>query len=144
MNLVARMYYGPWRHKRHDAVADMLVREAAKTDGAAAAKGEEDKQVRYPAKGGVRVTTFAVETFGRLGDEAEVVLAELAAVRRRNLERGLPAGCALWKWRTRTLRAAARVDPERGTHPMLPHDTRAESGQVGGEIGQGGRGAVRP
>ena len=102
--------------------------------------------MRYPARDGLRVTTFAVETFGRLGQEAEVVLTELAAaVRRRNLSRGLPAGCPLRRWRARlsglvargfarTLRAAARVDPERGTHPRLPveEESRADSGLRGG------------
>ena len=102
------------------------MKDAARSDGAAAAKGEEDNQVRYLARNGLRVTTFAVETFGRLGQEAEVVLTELAAaVRRRNLSRGLPAGCPLRRWRARisglvargfarTLRAAARVQRESG------------------------------
>ena len=88
---------------------------------------------------------IAVETFGRLGHEAETVLAKLAAaVRRRNISRGLPAGCALRRWRARisglmarafarALQAAVRLDLERGTRPRAAEDARAVSNNEPGE-----------
>ena len=76
------------------------VRAAAQTDGG----GKENKQMRYLA-------SFVVETFGRLGKEAEVVQAELAAaVRRRNLSRGVPAGCPLRRWRARRGRERVQLE----------------------------------
>ena len=62
--------------------------------------------------------------------------------RRGLLSMGLPAGCSLRDWRARisalvarafarTLRAAARVDPERGTRPLLASETCAVSGREG-------------
>ena len=76
--------------------------KAATTDGAAARIAEDDKQRRYPPSGGVAVTTFAAETFGRLGLEAEALLGELAAATaRRNLARCMPPGRHLRRWRAR-------------------------------------------
>ena len=80
--------------------APSYVEEVAATDGACAAEAERSKQRRYPPAGGTVVTTFAVETFGRLRAEAEGLLAEASlAVRRRNLARGHPAGKPLQRWR---------------------------------------------
>eukprot|EP00973_Karenia_brevis_P011114 1504520-Karenia_brevis.AAC.1 len=46
------------------------------------------------------VTTFAVETFGCLGEPAETLLGELAwAAQRRNIGKGHPPGKPLRRWR---------------------------------------------
>ena len=70
--------------------------------------------------GGLTVTTFAIETYGRMGTEAETALQEAAAAaKRRNLSRGHPAGRPLQAWRAtisatlakgivRAIRSAAR------------------------------------
>ena len=42
---------------------------------AAATVAEKDKQQRYPPAGGRVVRTFAMETWGRLGNEAEETLS---------------------------------------------------------------------
>ena len=84
---------------RHPCAQDALA-SAAAADGACAADAEREKQRRYPPSGGISVVTFAVETFGRLGGEAESLLTEAAAAAsRRNLSRGHPAGRPLSKWR---------------------------------------------
>ena len=108
---------------RHPCSADLL-RAAAETDGACAMDAERDKQKRYPPSAGIRVTTLAAETFGRLGPEAEELLANAAAATvRRNQSRGLPAGRPLQRWRAaisafvaksvaRTIRSAKQVAPD--------------------------------
>ena len=61
---------------------------------------EAEKQLRYPPAAGRRVTTFAIETWGRLGSEAEQVLQQLAAAaRRRDLQRDRLAINGIPKWR---------------------------------------------
>ena len=61
---------------------------------------EAEKQQRYPPAAGRRVTTFAVETWGRLGAEAEQVLQQLAAAaRRRDQQRDRLAVNRIPKWR---------------------------------------------
>ena len=104
---------------RHPCKHD-IVQSASKADAACSLDAEREKQQRYPPAGGLLVTTFAAETFGRLGPEAEHVLAEAAAAaRRRNVSRGHPAGRQLDSWRatlsalvakavTRAVRAAMR------------------------------------
>ena len=61
--------------------------QASTEAGSAAAAAEMRKWQRYPAAGGRMVVPFAVETWGRLGDEAESLLETLAAAasRRANL-----------------------------------------------------------
>ena len=52
---------------------------AARADGAAALEAERNKRVRYPAlavQGLAAVTPFAMESFGRLGQAALVLLGE--------------------------------------------------------------------
>ena len=52
---------------------------AALADGAAAAEAERTKRVRYPAladRGLAAVRPFAIESFGRFGEEALAVLGE--------------------------------------------------------------------
>eukprot|EP00973_Karenia_brevis_P055646 7738603-Karenia_brevis.AAC.1 len=52
---------------------------AAAEDGAAAAEAMQRKRSRYgEGVGGVRVTTVACETWGRLGDEAVELVTQLA------------------------------------------------------------------
>ena len=66
----------------------------------AATMAEVEKQQRYPPAGGRRVTTFAVETWGRLGPEAEQVIQQLAgAARRRDQQRDRLAVNRVPKWR---------------------------------------------
>ena len=60
---------------------------AADEDGAAAVAAEERKQDRYPARGGRKVTPFAVETWGRLGPHAEHLMQWLAAEATRHARR---------------------------------------------------------
>ena len=61
---------------------------------------EAEKQLRYPPAAGRRVTTFAIETWGRLGAEAESVLQQLAAAaRRRDQQRDRLAINRIPKWR---------------------------------------------
>ena len=62
----------PWR--------EALRHKAAREDGAAAAEATRRKRRRYgDGSGGIAVTAVAVETWGRLGDEAAELLAQLAA-----------------------------------------------------------------
>jgi len=71
------------RHPR----AQKYLAAAARTDGAAAAEAERGKRIRYPAladQGLAAVRPFAVESFGRLGEEA---LAVLGDARQRVAER---------------------------------------------------------
>ena len=52
---------------------------AALADGAAAAEAERTKRIRYPAladQGLSAVRPFAIESFGRFGEEALAVLGE--------------------------------------------------------------------
>ena len=94
-----------------DVLIDVTIRHpmaaayqpsAARVQGHAAASGEREKKERYPAAGGRSMTPFAVETWGRLGDEAEELLQTLAAAAtRRETRRGhvpIP-GTILKRWR---------------------------------------------
>ena len=63
---------------RHPGVAKYR-RHAATTDGHAAAVAEAAKRVRYPAlaqAGLLEVTPFAIETYGRLGPAAQLLLKQ--------------------------------------------------------------------
>ena len=62
---------------RHPS-ADRYIKQSCRTDGVAARKAEQEKQARYPSRNGIRVTTFAIETFGRLGNEASETMQKLA------------------------------------------------------------------
>ena len=80
----------PWRQQ--------LRRKASSANGVAAADAENRKEARYGVgRGGVRVTPFAVETWGRMGAGAETLLSKLSAH---------------WAWRTRA-RAGAAAAKER-------------------------------
>ena len=75
---------------------------ASSLRGAAATTGESGKRARYPAAHGRAVTPFAVETWGRFGDDAEGLLQRLvAAATRRQAIRGhacMP-GSIMTRWR---------------------------------------------
>ena len=75
---------------------------ASQRAGAAAAVAETDKQTRYPPAEGRRITAFAVETWGRLGESAEELLprlAEVATLRARRQGQVATAGVFLRRWR---------------------------------------------
>ena len=79
-------------------------------DGLAARKGEEDQQVRYPHRDGVRCTTAAAEHWGRTGaefDQLLVMLAGMAAA--RDQSRNLPPVRWLPRWRTELSCGIART-----------------------------------
>ena len=101
---------------RHPA-ARHIASKAARTAGAAAAAGEQDKYRRY----GSSITAVAVETFGRIGTQGDLFLARLeTAAKRLDDLKGWPVRERMAGWRARlsvTLqRAMARQLPEaRGT-----------------------------
>ena len=91
-----------------DLIIDVTVRRPTckkygRTDQGterAATMAEQEKQLRYPPAGGRRVTTFAIETWGRLGPEAEQILQQLAAAaRRRDQQRDRLVLNRIPKWR---------------------------------------------
>ena len=88
--------------------ASAYARAAADHDGAAARAAEVDKGKRYPPQGGRRVVPFAMETWGRLGPEADALLESLAAEAARHAHRrgqATVASAFLRRWRA-TLDAA--------------------------------------
>ena len=73
---------------------------AARADGAATREAERNKRIRYPAladQGLAAVRPFAIESFGRFGEEALAVLGE---ARHRVAERSgrRTAGCVASRW----------------------------------------------
>ena len=91
-----------------DLIVDVTVRHPTcakygRTDletERAATMAEAEKQQRYPPAAGRRVTTLAVETWGRMGAVAEQVLQQLAAAaRRRDQQRDRLAVNRIPKWR---------------------------------------------
>ena len=68
-------------------------------DGHATKVADKDKQERYPPRNGLRVTTAAVETFGRLGDAFLDLLQNLNMLaHQRDTLRGLPPKNHLHTW----------------------------------------------
>ena len=125
-----------------DLLVDVTIRHAAhsryqprasSSAGHAAQQAEQEKAERYPAAGGRAVTPFAVETWGRLGDQAEALLTHLAAAAsRRDLLRGRVAVGRLQRWRAtldaclqkgvaRAISAACFGLPGRAFNPRPPH-----------------------
>ncbi len=92
-----------------DLLADVTVRHpfairyqphAAAVDGSAAAVGAVVKRRRYPSKAGRQVTPLGHETWGRLGDDAEDLLARCQAVATRLAHRaGRSPPAFLKHWR---------------------------------------------
>ena len=70
-----------------NAAAPRYAPHAATTAGATARKAADEKQQRYPPRGGRRATTFAVESWGRLGAEGEALLLTLRAAADRHAAR---------------------------------------------------------
>ena len=76
----------------------------------AAASGEQDKQDRYPAAGGVAVRGAAMEVLGRHGPGLAALLAELAdRARVQAVQQGRAPSRYLRTWRTRLSAVAARL-----------------------------------
>ena len=86
---------------RHPMKVDSQPR-AAKEPGHCCKQAAADKEQRYPARGGRRVTTACVEAWGRLSAEAEELLVHAAGVAARNdRRRGRNATSRLSTWRAR-------------------------------------------
>ena len=86
------------RHPR----ASRYFQEALRKPGAAAAHAEREKTEKYPAVPGAAVWPLVHETWGRLGDRAEELLAIAAAASaRRAMRRGRVPGNELRRWRAR-------------------------------------------
>ena len=84
---------------RH-AGAQRYQPQAAQHPGAAARKAAEEKQRRYPPRGGRRAHTLAFESWGRLGAEGEAVLLTLrAAADNRDRRTGHAQPGRLLRWR---------------------------------------------
>ena len=86
------------RHPTVSRYQPKSSREAA----AAATMAEKDKQQRYPPTQGRVVTPFAMETWGRLGNDAEEMLTTLAAEATRHARRHghvVTAGSFMRRWR---------------------------------------------
>ena len=102
---------------------------AAERAGVAATMAEAEEQTRYPPAAGRKVTAFAVQTWGRLGDFAEQLLprlAEVATLKARRQGQVTTAGAFLRRWRA-TLDAclqrgvAASLLAARHGLPGTPH-----------------------
>jgi hypothetical protein len=124
-----------------DLLVDVTVRHpmasayqpaAASQDNAAAEAAEAQKSDRYPPRGGRSIVPFAVETWGRLGPQAEQLLESLAAEASRHaVRRGqdATAGDFVRRWRA-TLDAllqkdiALALDSARCGLPGRPHQAR--------------------
>ena len=139
---LARSMDGAHPHRRHGAGPGRaaLPAERRPQTRAAAAKAGEEKEARYPEHHGAKVRTLAYEPLGRLGDEGENLLRDLAADAaavaadrtatpallrrwRHALEHTLMAGVA-----DAVLRAAGRAGAEaweRGAVPRLGRQQRA-------------------
>ena len=73
---------------------------AADMDGYACDKAAENKQRRYLAQHGRKVSTFAMESWGRVGEEGEAILDVIAgAASRYDLFRGRYSRGRLTRWR---------------------------------------------
>ena len=90
--------------------AKHCIKAAAATPGAATLKAVEDKLRRYPTTRGRAVTTAAMEAWGRLGDEFDEQLNELArAAATRQRERAeLPTSWGnRWRQQLSTIAASS-------------------------------------
>ena len=92
-----------------DLLADVTFRHAgaqryqplaSQYPGAAARKAAEEKQSRYPPRGGRKAVTFGLESWGRLGAEGEALLLALrAAADNRDRRTGHSQPGRLLRWR---------------------------------------------
>ena len=123
-----------------DALLDITVRHpgaqsyqpaAALQPGYAAARAESDKETRYAAAAGRKVWAIAHETWGRLGEKAELLLeACAAAASRRAWRLGRLPGNPLRRWRAQldaTLHkgVATQLSAARNGLPGRPHRKHA-------------------
>ena len=107
-----------------------------RSPGFATLVAEGQKHLRYPAAGGRSIWPVAYETWGRAGEEAELLLVALAAAaRRRAHRRGRLVRSELARWRARIdgvlrravalqLHAAAAGLPGKRPWPRRPADLR--------------------
>ena len=85
-----------WRHP----MAQRYLPTSAAVAGHSCALACADKSARYVSQQGRQVHTFAVESWGRLGDAAELLLADLAcSASRFDSRRGRDARGRLARWR---------------------------------------------
>ena len=85
---------------RHPGAVSYVER-AAQTPGFCCAEASRDKHNRYPPTGGRHAVCFAVETWGRLGPEAEAVLVHAAGVAaHRDSLHSRSASGRLQRWRS--------------------------------------------
>ena len=83
---------------------------SAAVDGACLIAAAKDKQARYPPKGGLRVLTAGIETFGRTSSDFDELLRALAAAADAHAaSRGMPAVSWLRKWQTELSCGLARA-----------------------------------
>ena len=102
-----------------NAAAPRYAPAASQHEGATARRAAEEKQRRYPPSGGRRATTFAIESWGRLGAEGEAVLLTLrAAADRRDARTGHSQPGRLLRWR-RQLDAIVQRGIARCLHSSL-------------------------
>ena len=93
---------------RHPA-SELYMPASAALTGYAAQRGEHDKAVRYPPCGGRTVVALAHESFGRLGTQAEEMLALCTAIATRRAHRlGVPPRRVVRDWRARLDATLAR------------------------------------
>ena len=107
---------------------------AAHVPGHTSQKATDEKHLRYPDASGRRVIALVHESWGRLGAEAEHVLALCAAaLARREHRRGRLPGNPVRRWRAQLdadlhralackLHAAHHGDRSRGVRRLLPVD----------------------
>ena len=127
-------------HELPDALLDITVRHpgaksyqpaAAQLPGFAAVRAEEDKTVRYQTSAGRKVWPVAHETWGRLGDQAELLLqACAAAASRRAWRLGRLPGNPLRRWRAQLDAVlhrgiVAQLSASRYGLPGRPHRRRS-------------------
>ena len=83
-------------------IADRYQPMSAHRPGATAAAAEQEKRERYPTAGGRSVTPFALETWGRLGDDGENLLQFLAGAAAQHARwhgRAATASSFMRRWR---------------------------------------------
>ena len=100
--------------------------KAGNVDGSTAAAAEERKRQRYgEGRGGITVTPFAVETWGRFGIGATELLAKMAAHWAGSASLGPAAAAAkVRRWRAELGIALAAHSPATGSSKMARKSQR--------------------
>ena len=87
--------------------------KAAEQDGSTFEPADKDKQRTYPARGGLRVTTFAAETYGRMSEPMLDTMRELALyAAQADRARGLQARRRAAGWRASASTVLAKCAAE--------------------------------